>query len=366
MTKLNVRDANTGDFVEVDIDTPSGSYYTVDSETGELALIDLTSGTGNFYATDANTGKSKFIDVTNLSGSIYTRDDNTGNLVNIDLTQPTGNIYVSDNNTGELVLIDLSKLVVFNFGSSGPSSVIGVQVTPFLVTNGVSSIVNCGSDAGLDDLHAAAFTVEGWFCPNTTGEGSSGVFFTKGYSVGWRLLFVGGNTLQAGIMCATPATASVSHTPNQAWHHYAITYDANGDRKVRIWIDGALMKTSGAAAGAVTSDAAASLLIGNRSSASLTFDGNIGWVRVSSVVRYISEFTPVRREAPPSVDASTVAQWNMRENSGTVVDNVQGAATRDGILSNVSWPGDYFLGDGTNLLIDSLMLETDPDLMLLE
>src|SRR4030042_1649672 len=46
MTTLNVRDANTGNLLEVDIDNPSGDLYVLDQNTGEFLLLDLASPTG--------------------------------------------------------------------------------------------------------------------------------------------------------------------------------------------------------------------------------------------------------------------------------------------------------------------------------
>jgi len=43
MTKLNVRDANTGDFVEVDLENPSGTLYVPDYNTGEIIPVTLGS-----------------------------------------------------------------------------------------------------------------------------------------------------------------------------------------------------------------------------------------------------------------------------------------------------------------------------------
>ena len=44
MTVLNVRDANTGDFVPVDLSNPSGTIYVNDGNTGEIIPVTLSSG----------------------------------------------------------------------------------------------------------------------------------------------------------------------------------------------------------------------------------------------------------------------------------------------------------------------------------
>lgn len=47
MSKLNIRDANTGDFVEVDLSNPSGTIYVNDYNTGEVIPIVLGGAGGD-------------------------------------------------------------------------------------------------------------------------------------------------------------------------------------------------------------------------------------------------------------------------------------------------------------------------------
>ncbi len=48
MTILNVRDANTGDFVAVNLENPSGILYVNDYNTGELVPIVIGAGATTF------------------------------------------------------------------------------------------------------------------------------------------------------------------------------------------------------------------------------------------------------------------------------------------------------------------------------
>ena len=73
MTKLNVRDANTGDFVEVDLDNPSGTLYVPDYNTGELIPVTLGGGSSVSFASDAEaaakTSTTKALNPANLAAA---------------------------------------------------------------------------------------------------------------------------------------------------------------------------------------------------------------------------------------------------------------------------------------------------------
>lgn len=203
-----------------------------------------------------------------------------------------------------------------------------------VVFNGTNTLINCGSDAGLDNLADAAFTIEGWFRTNKTGT------CTLLYKQDGWFLYTTGVSIFGIIYCATTnATALVVSSivvGDRKYHHLAMTWDDAGDRKARIYVDGVLLATSSAGVGAVTDDSAYNLRIGNDNFGSI-LEGAVGWCRISNAVRYIANFPPSKRFSPPIIDANTIAQWNMIEGSGTVVDNAEGTAGRDGTVSNGSW-----------------------------
>lgn len=198
-------------------------------------------------------------------------------------------------------------------------------------------LVNAGSDASIDNLTAAAggFTAEAWV--RVTNFSSAFRIINKGQ---WELRYSAG-ALTAVILAATTNATTTSATSLTAavWHHVAITYLNTGSRQIQIWVDGleVAYSTQTAAVGALTSDAAASLIIGNTSAGTATFSGLIGWTRLSSTSRYTAAFTPPSRCAPPAVDASTEAQWNMQEGRGTAVDNAEGTAGSDGVITGAIW-----------------------------
>lgn len=211
----------------------------------------------------------------------------------------------------------------------------GAAVPYYLVFNGSSSKVVCGSDTSLDDLHAAALTVEAWVRPDTADSWKG--FVGKGLwsSVGW-MMWVSAGSVGARVWAST-ATYSTSGAVLSVgeWAHVAMTYDNGGDRKHRLYVNGVLVSTSGAAVGSIVSDAAQSLQIGKNDSNA--FNGAIGWVRISDTVRYTTNFTPDARLAPPVVDGNTVEQWNMDEGTGTTVAAQVSSPTNDGAITDGTW-----------------------------
>lgn len=208
--------------------------------------------------------------------------------------------------------------------------------------DGTSSIVTCGKTNGLDDLADAEFTVEAW----VKTVDASAIIIKKGAyaTAGWLCSTVAA-TVRAYILCATThAFSRISSAVNDdAWHHIVWYFNDGGDRKIYIAVDGvwaASYTTQTAGDGAILTDAALNLIIGENDVGSYGyFAGNLGWIRISNNDRYshTTNFTSPSRATYPTVDANTLAQWNMSEGTGTGIDNVQGTATRDGIAANCTW-----------------------------
>jgi hypothetical protein len=220
--------------------------------------------------------------------------------------------------------------------------------------NGTTSKIDCGSDAGLDNLADNAFTVEGWFRSISTGIDQYLMYKGAASSTGWRIRLTT-TSVEAKIECDTTSPSASSSTTkiDGKWHHVAFTYDDAGDRKVRLFIDGVLVSTSVAAIGAIKPDGTYSLFISRASSYILS--GNVGWVRVSNSIRYTADFIPAR--VPPASDANTIAQWNMVEGTGTTVDNIEGTAARDGTITAGTWQREW-VDEGSPLVNDVSVVAT--------
>lgn len=218
--------------------------------------------------------------------------------------------------------------------------------------NGSTSYIDCGSDAGLDDLADNAFTVEAWVRIDGTGQTT---IAKKGVgSTGWDLRWDGTN-LYGYVYCATTSASTfyILALNDSKWHHVAMTFDDAGDRKVYLYLDGILRGSQIAGVGAILSDAADNLFLGKRSTG-FFLNGAIGWSRISNSVRYTGTgqvFVPAR--TPPASDGNTLALWYMDEGTGNTVDNEEGTAGRDGTLTNCTWQPQWY-AEGTPILPTSL------------
>lgn len=216
---------------------------------------------------------------------------------------------------------------------------VGTPASPVSVAfNGTTTSIDAGSEASVDELHDAAFTAEAWIRPQTTGEGAAGRIFDK---ANWRLN-VGSTGLAGFVDCATTdatTTSALANLPmDNRWHHVVMVFDDAGDRKAWLAVDGIWVGTPVAGVGAVVSDAASNLYIGNNSAGSNTFAGAIGWARISNNARYTpgTNFIPPARTSPPANDANTVRLFAMNEGSGTTITDSSSNA-QNGTLSNGTW-----------------------------
>lgn len=211
--------------------------------------------------------------------------------------------------------------------------------------NGTSTTVNCGSGATLDDIpDGSPFTVEGWFRADSTGEGDYGHLVCKGGTLGtvsgWRL-YIGGSSTQLAFQMDYDAT-DINHVftisegiTDGKWHHIAVTFDGSGAKTATLWLDGRSRGTSSAASGNYVSDAAHDCYIGADTWGNNSFDGAIGWVRLSDSIRYSASFVPAREF--PATDGNTVEQWSFDDGTGTTIVASVTTPGNDGTLSNGTW-----------------------------
>jgi hypothetical protein len=211
----------------------------------------------------------------------------------------------------------------------------------YLIFNGTTSEVNCGSDASIDNLADNAFTAEAWVYALGYGEANVGQIFNKTGAAahGWNFYINNATGLYTRIYCAVTDATTSSGLANfllNQWNHVAITWNDAADRYIRMFINGVQYGVPVQASGAIVADAADDLFIGNRSTNDWTWNGYIGWTRISNFVRYTANFTPPARCKIPEPDANTLAIW-IREGQGAAIDNYQGLAACDGVAANCTW-----------------------------
>ena len=217
--------------------------------------------------------------------------------------------------------------------------------TPLELTSlefdGAATSIVIPDAASIQDLHDAAFTVEGWIRADGYGEvsASGGHFVNKAVSGdGWAFRVGSTVGLLGQINCATANGTSQSglddFTADGRWHHVAMTWNDAVDLFPRLWIDGVepsyVLTTN--RNGLVSSDIGDDLYLGNRSVGDRTFDGGMSWMRISDSIRYTDTFLPPTRVNPPADDGNTVSLWYFDEGAeATVAD--QNANANDGTIT---------------------------------
>lgn len=192
---------------------------------------------------------------------------------------------------------------------------------PCLYTKGVAGYGgNLGSDITIDNLHAGDFTVEFWFKAyasivyNAMEKGDTQL------NVGWNIQVVDGAVRFNVRYTTAMASINYSRTGDYLPHHYACTFSGLGDLKSRFFIDGTLVATSGAASGTPKSDASNSLGVGYYpEGGDRQINAAFGWIRISNIVRYTTDFTPQAMNSYPVNDANTVRLFKNNEMTGTVI-----------------------------------------------
>jgi hypothetical protein len=214
---------------------------------------------------------------------------------------------------------------------------------PSLRFNGASTYINCGSDAGLDDLPARGhMTVEAWIKPASLA--SSVIFATKGgaYTAGpdgWS--FFRGLAVLYGRIYIDHASGNPvkSGVAVQTWQHVALYYNsaAQSSRLALNGVWGSAANNPGLTYG---SDAAYNLIIGRRNDPYWHYDGAMGWIRISNNDRLGgiagTAFTPQSRAKPPDPDADTILLYKMDEGAGTSLSDSSGNGN-SGTITNGTW-----------------------------
>ncbi|GAH41870.1 unnamed protein product, partial [marine sediment metagenome] len=161
----------------------------------------------------------------------------------------------------------------------------------YIEFDGADTVIDCGSDAAIDDIPAAAdgFTAEAWVRADTWGENEGGRIFDKhDGTAGWIFYIEDSYGLVGFFDCAVNDAYAYSgvdeFSPDSDWHHVVVQYEDVG-HVVTLGIDGQevgsyLARVTGG--GAYAGDAAEDLAIGNVAAAlDKTWEGDIGWTRIS-------------------------------------------------------------------------------------
>jgi hypothetical protein len=160
------------------------------------------------------------------------------------------------------------------------------------------------------------------------------------FSTRCGILATGGGNIYASLFegCDGEAPRRYAGPPvamTDGWHHIALVYPDL--TSVEIYLDGALVATS-----ALAEDLASNEIAGafgavddvTLGAQSLFSDVSLAEARVSGSARYVAPFVP---EPDFAVDADTLALYDFREGSGTIVGD-RGPLALDGtILGGATW-----------------------------
>jgi hypothetical protein len=177
---------------------------------------------------------------------------------------------------------------------------------------------------------AKQLTVEGWFKPEAPTEGGliEAILMFDMEFVGAPLqAFIRASLRAPG---AAQGAGSGTFTYSETWHHVALVWKAD-TRESATYING-IQRSYNAFSITEIGTLEQPLLIGRRQGAD-GFIGQIDEVRISNVVRYTENFTPLTTF---SADANTVALWHFDEGVGTVVHDASGNGN-DGEIIGATW-----------------------------
>jgi hypothetical protein len=176
--------------------------------------------------------------------------------------------------------------------------------------NGTSDRIDYGSDTEVDNVFAGGGMAEAWIRPATSGEGALGRIVSKENMGGWlfsvdnvnatsTIAFQHGGAGNDGAWAAPDSTLSAN-----VWHQVSVVYnkDASGNDPA-IYIDGAAVTVSelDGPSAPLDSDAASTLVVGNRPANDRTFDGLLDEVRLSNVAHSAGWIaTQFRNQSDPS------------------------------------------------------------------
>jgi hypothetical protein len=162
--------------------------------------------------------------------------------------------------------------------------------------NGTTSFVNVGSETAVDNVFVNGGTAEAWFYASGWGENDFGRLFDKGNANGWSMFIDNDNA--SGSMDLLHGTTTgnglaqwyigANSVSLNAWHHVAMVYNKSSTNNDPLfYINGIAVAVfePDQPSGAMVSDAAANLIIGNRADTERTFNGILDEMRLSSVSR---------------------------------------------------------------------------------
>lgn len=196
---------------------------------------------------------------------------------------------VSD--ASEVIQLKLWEGTAFDYslnGNDGTATKTSIGNSCFEF-NGTTSIITCGSDTTIDDIFVGGGSITWWQRSDGRGESNTGRTISKG---NWYINMVTDTTHMQVYQTFTGGDDGVWTFPiaTGVWQHIAIVYNNSvSTNDPVVYVNGvSVTVTDGATqpgSEVDTADAAANLIIGNKSDGTETWDGAISDVRMLTTVR---------------------------------------------------------------------------------
>jgi hypothetical protein len=191
-----------------------------------------------------------------------------------------------DDNANSTAVVDSSGAGLTGTASRNTSlmSVAGV-LGGALAFDGTLDYVRVAPNAAINQYGRSSFAVSAWIYPHSRGQGGAARIVCK-RSAGYEFYLSSNNILSVYIphtSTAAQLTSARNAITLNAWQHVAFVYNENGDKAVKLYVNGVL-QTGGskiAGRGTLSDDRQTSLTIGRYSTSAIRqFDGLIDDVRI--------------------------------------------------------------------------------------
>jgi hypothetical protein len=228
------------------------------------------------------------------------------------------------------------QIVVTNAGSgyaTDPAVAVSAPTGAFSFRS-TSAYIEVPDSPSLDST-TDQLTVECWFNRQAAqGDWNSLISKSSGSSTpdGYELRFSPNKPV--GTIMVDPSypigdLPGSSQPTYPAWHHYAWQFDGAA---LSLWLDGQMIAATNAT-GQIDANANG-LTIGAEAPGFRAFNGYVAEVRISSVARYRSAFTPQMRF---SSDSNTVALYHLDEGCGSTAYDASGNGNDGTIYGSSAW-----------------------------
>ncbi len=242
---------------------------------------------------------------------------------------------------------------------------------PHVITQAYIDLTN---NAAFTDLGLVDFTAEAWvWIPNyVSADVSKGFVFQKSYpgspTYSWNIAYqvYYGNIIGFSVYSICKVVHPQLHevmwqsvydvgmgsytTPHLLageWNHIASTFHPNWDGPDHYFWGNGTLRIPNSQGGAYyyingETDADRPLTVGLHLNSFLADEYSklkVGWMRISSGIRYTTAFTPDSRLSPPASDGTTLGLWYCNTGTGTVAENIQGDPDRGGTIHEPHWDG---------------------------